>query len=1637
MPIYKVPINAKTEIMKNISLINLFDLLVDSIWRSLRNKGRLPGLVKVFSLTLFLVIFTSQLFAQQIYINEFMASNSSTIADGVDYDDWVELYNAGTSPVDIGGMYLSDNLAEPTLSQVPTTDPASTTIPAGGFLLLWFDKEPLQGPLHVNAKLGSGGEDVVLTAADGVTTIDSYTFGPQISDISEGRVGDGNPTWDFFAVPTPNATNDSPPGAPMVDRPVADIAGGNFTSAVTVTLSGPGTIYYTLDGREPTETDTEYTAPLTISTNTPLRARAFDAPALPSPVMTHTYLFNVSHTFPILTYTADPDEMFDPVIGIYPNYLEDIEIKANAELWEPDGSLAFNMLFESEVQGTGSASLPQKPLALKAKASVGGATIPYQVFPDLPYTEYRSLTLRNSGQDWNITMFRDALAASLVATVDDVGTIIRTPDVFMQGYRPGVMYLNGDYYGIHNIRERIDKRYLKVHFNLDDNEVDFLENKSEVKEGDLVEWDIFETFLENNNLSSDANYQYVKDNMDVTHYADYIAFNLYIDSQDWPGNNNRRWRKRTAGEKWRWISWDLDFSFGLFVPGQPYNSGDFNYNTLGRLMDLGGYNWPTPDWSTLLFRRLIENDEWRTDFINRMADQLNVLYTPARINNRIDDFVTTYTPEIQAHFDEWAAGYQTWDEDVQKLRDFANGRAGVMRNHMVSEFSDVTGVSPVTINLSPADKGEVDLSTITVREVDNGWTGDYFRGVDIPVMAFPNRGYIVNWSDALSGNDSKESINLNSSATITANFILGSTATDPIVINEINYNSPDGLESGDWVELYNPNSSAVNIEGWYFEDESGKFFGIPGGTSIPAGGYLLLIEDETQFNAVYPGVNGYVGEFGLDPRGFGLSGGGELITLKNANGTLIDEVDYDDNAPWPTEADGDGPTLQLTSPDLDNALASSWQALPSTPGALNGTNTGQNQMITFPAIGDKLTTDAPFSISATATSGLTVDFAILSGPATVSGNTITLTGAEGTVTVQATQDGDSNWNPAPPVNQSFNVTDPSTGPCNVTYTTTNSSITVSGLDAAHVILKLFDPVWATAFQCNDNCSNPQTISGLGAGVHHLDVQLYDASWQPICTVLEDINIGGGCIDNDGDGVCAPVDCDDNDPTLPATVGTSCDDGDPNTENDVILADGCTCEGTPVGCTDNDGDGFCDFEDCDDNDSSVPTTVGTSCDDGDPNTENDVIQADGCTCAGTPITGDPCDNVTITPGPNSITVTGLNTPITQVQILDSGWSTVFNCSGNCGTTETANNLPEDTYYVKVRLYNASWDFLCKVIEFVDVTDGGGCTDNDNDGVCAPQDCDDNDASIPTTPGTTCDDGDPNTENDAIQADGCTCAGTPIGGGTDVGCGVSYTSTSTSVTITGLTAPHVIMKLFAPNWTTVYDCFDDCPDPLTITGLTDGTYHLSVDLYESNWSPTCDLLEDVIVGTGSPLESEALDVLFFNAMKNGPKVRLNWVTNMSGQTDAFIIERSLDGVQFDMLEELSSYGESETEMLYQTEDSNPKFGANFYRLKQVLNDGSIVYSDLKKVSFHLDLSEVLIFPNPTSNDLYINLNAFEGRSAQVAIYNQLGEQLMMEEIETLTTEALRFDVNSYNSGMYFITIKIDDQPRKSFRFVKGKL
>jgi|GEM_PF-4508422 len=288
-------------------------------------------------------------------------------------------------------------------------------------------------------------------------------------------------------------------------------------------------------------------------------------------------------------------------------------------------------------------------------------------------------------------------------------------------------------------------------------------------------------------------------------------------------------------------------------------------------------------------------------------------------------------------------------------------------------------------------------------------------------------------------------------------------------------------------------------------------------------------------------------------------------------------------------------------------------------------------------------------------------------------------------------------------------------------------------------------------------------------------------------------------------------------TICSATTTPCTNGSTNSVTvipgtytvEIGYSDGTSCPSTivvPGNCVDNDNDGVCAAVDCDDNDSSVPTTPGTACNDGNPNTTGDVIQANGCTCLGTIIpptascdtTYLSCAGVTVTVGSGSVSVdiTGTNLEFAKIMLPDyslvewycAAWLTPCSNGLNAQSTVVAGS-----YIVQVQYLDGT---ICQIDNISVIV-----SDNDGDGVCTAEDCDDNNPSVPITPGTSCDDGNPNTTNDEIQADGCTCLGTS--------CGIEYSdcnggevsagSNSISVNITASDVEYV--KVMMPDYTLV--------------------------------------------------------------------------------------------------------------------------------------------------------------------------------------------------------------------------------------------
>jgi len=551
-------------------------------------------------LTLVLACLTPVAAAQRkpVYINEFLAANSASLVNSQDrYEDWIELYNPGPTSVDIGGMFLTDDLGRPDKWRIPDDQPQRTTIPADGFVLIWADNDSNDPALHANFSLSSSGEEVGLFDADGVTLVDSVAFGPQSADVSFGRYPDGGPEWGFMATPTPGASNQEA-FAGCVANVAFSVAHGFYDQPFTVVLATAtenAQIWYTLDGRFPSppkngrSATTRYDRPIEIKTTTCIRAIAVKPGWKESAVTACSYIFtegipsqlavpaqpapavasrgpssrpstnpSVPQTngpadpalrealkaIPSVCITMEPNDFSDPVTGINANPTKrgvEWERPASIEWIDPVDSLSFQVNAGLRVHGGVSRTNrgTKHSLRLVFKSQYGPSTLNAPLFKDCKVTQFDSLVLRNTMHDsWTGSMGSSPQYMRdqfSRDTMRDLGRL--TP----YG-RPVQVYINGLYWGLFILTERPDDGFAAAHLGGSKDQYDALKAKSvsdpdpavvEVVAGDLKAWNAMFD-LADAGLEAQDRYDRMQQYLDLPSFIDYMLMVFYIGSTDGP-----------------------------------------------------------------------------------------------------------------------------------------------------------------------------------------------------------------------------------------------------------------------------------------------------------------------------------------------------------------------------------------------------------------------------------------------------------------------------------------------------------------------------------------------------------------------------------------------------------------------------------------------------------------------------------------------------------------------------------------------------------------------------------------------------------------------------------------------------------------------------------------------------------------------------------------------------------------------------------------------------------------------------------------------------------------------------------------------------------------------------------------------
>jgi hypothetical protein len=777
---------------------------------------------------------------------------------------------------------------------------------------VWF-KTDYDEELNANFKISSGGETIYLTDPNGIL-IDTLTLPNGLPvNSSVGSQFDGSSDRAIFLIGTPNATNENQIAFTegMEAAPVVSLSGGFYPDPVTVSIntSAGSVFHYTTDGQTPKNTSPVYSGtPLVIDSSTVLKVRSFSTGhKLAGPVVTNSYFIGENPTpAGVLSITMDSADLFGES-GIYDNWAQDWKKQCSIEYFVPGShEVAVRQLSGIRIDGGagGSRSQPQHSFRVEpGNGALGDGDIQYPLIPGRKdRTSYATFYLRNGSNQYLNYLCKDAVEVKCLGD--------STYNTY-SAFTPVQVYLNGHYWGLYELREKLDEDYFKQHFGTKEDSLDILSvsywyggalravcGKDPINRFDQDYKSFLSLDTESDNFWDEANRYF-----DLEYYTDYICAESWIADIDWPYNNIKIYRSPETGNRWRFCLIDVELSLN------PNGWSDRNTDLIRIMLDYDTQNRYIHIWQKAML-----NHRYRDYFINRYADLMNTAWTKERMTSIANEIAGVTRPELPAGFQRWgdpnisASSYIDWFNQLHSIMvDELSNRSVMVRNHLKSNLRLPKEVN-ITLNVEPAGSGVIQISTVKVPTYP--FKGVWFDGVPVKIEAIPGPGYqFTRWDANSLLTDLSKSIftdTLTRGVTFQAHFTK-TTYSTKVIISEINYNSESTVDAGDWIEIWNYDQSvSANLNGWYFTDsDSNHSFRFPANTQIAPNSRLVVVNDQSKFKSVHPGVS-YMGSFS-----FGLSGSGDAVKLYNAGKVLVSEVVFEDANPWPSGADGQGRTLEL------------------------------------------------------------------------------------------------------------------------------------------------------------------------------------------------------------------------------------------------------------------------------------------------------------------------------------------------------------------------------------------------------------------------------------------------------------------------------------------------------------------------------------------------------------------------------------------------------------------------------------------------------------------------------------------------------------------------------------------------------
>ncbi|SMG25116.1 CotH protein [Fibrobacter sp. UWB13] len=589
---------------------------------------------------------------------------------------------------------------------------------------------------HAGFKLSKKGGSLYLVNAD-ASIVDSVSY----PELPLGKTWNYGGSWGY-ADPSPYGYSSS---LTFTREENIDTLlfppSGFYTEPFVLNLESTNNAVCETGGKLPSE-ETVFQKSILINKTTVIRCAKIAPQSLPSDVVTRTYIFEAASTVPAVFLTTDPNSLFDLDTGIYmegpnaqskephygANYWLDKEIPVTVELMEPGtSSPAFAKNAGLKIFGNYSRQNDKKSVAITFREKYGDSHLKYPLFPEFPeLNKFKVFLLRNNGSNYGNDYIRDRLASSVS---EGLG-------VDYQRGRFAVVYYNGEYFGIHSIRERSTADYFETHYGLDPDKIDLLKADNAVSAGSAVDYVALMDWLESNHLDKEENYAYIASQIDVDNFINYMHTELFANNRDWPANNLKKWRNTSSKTPWKWFLYDLDFGFGNDY--SKYKNNIFEFATAE-----DGESWPNGPESTLLFRRLLENEGFKAAFINRMAVLLQMNFESSRVLARIEKMMAEIQSEISRDQKRWGLSASKMTKQLNAIKNFAMNRPSVVYGEL-QEFFALGETAAVSLSVSGSGRILVHNLPVDVSKM----TVNFFTGFPVTLSAEPLMGStFAGWSD--------------------------------------------------------------------------------------------------------------------------------------------------------------------------------------------------------------------------------------------------------------------------------------------------------------------------------------------------------------------------------------------------------------------------------------------------------------------------------------------------------------------------------------------------------------------------------------------------------------------------------------------------------------------------------------------------------------------------------------------------------------------------------------------------------------------------------------------------------------------------------------------------------------------------